>query len=544
MKHAFRYIILLLLVNVNGGVAQTPTYRVFETEVVNTTNYSNKYTDVELNVQYQAPSGKVYNFFGFYDGDGDGGAEGTVWKLRFMPNEVGKWKFVYTWSDSTKRGKGSFKCVAEDAGKGVLKAYSKNPHWLAYNGSEPVWLKSYYETGHGSLGQDFDWVQHNVYDTLIKNGYNHLQVNWLLSLCCSEQFYKDGPEPETLDLLLYKEGDIYGTMNHNVWKRMEKHLAYLNDNDVGVHMFLGVDGSKNDGPDWAKLSYTEKDFFVKYMVARLAPFANIAGWNYVWEVPGSREKAELGFARLIQKYDIFNHLCTYEDEFPRENEYNRVEYSFAAVENHEIVAPDRNMDRTYWKEPFTHHIACLLGYQGKPVFMTEGNALWRRFWEKRTMATQDDLRRSAWACATAGASFTWCGHAGEEALFVSGPEGLPFNSENEYQQSEKYISILTDVMRREVTFYAMKPNDKLLSNHPSTDVYALAEIGHQYLVFSARGTSFNLDVSRGNYAYVKWIDSKTGVSEELEGFTVTESTKNISFIPPSQTTDWVLIVRK
>ena len=65
-------------------------------------------------------------------------------------------------------------------------------------------------------------------------------------------------------------------MNMDVWNRMERNLGWLNDHDIGVHMFLGVDGSRNDGPDWSKLSFEDKDWFVRYIVARLAPFANIA----------------------------------------------------------------------------------------------------------------------------------------------------------------------------------------------------------------------------------------------------------------------------
>jgi hypothetical protein len=526
-----------------GQTTTIPLYRVFERELSNTRVYSNNFKDVTLNVQYQAPSGKLYKFYGFYDGDGMGSSMGNIWKIRFMPDEPGTWTYVYDWSDGTKGGSGRFDCVSKGAGKGILRPYEKNPYWFAYNGTDPVWLKSYYETGHGSIGQDFDWIVENVYSKLVDAGYNHLQVNWLLSLCCFGQYYKDGPEPEALDLSLYKEGDVYGSMNMNVWQRMERHLGWLNDHDIGVHMFLGVDGSKNDGPDWGKLSDEEKDWFVKYMVARLAPYANLAGWNFVWEVPGDREDRELGFVRLIQKYDIFNHLRTYEDEKPRENEYGRPEYTFAAVENHRIVANDRDMERHLLKEPWTHHMACLVSYKGKPVFMSEGNALWRRYWQKRTNATQDDLRRSAWACATAASSFTWNGHASEYELVADGPEGLPFNEANPYTESERYISILADVMANEVAFYKMAPHDKLLADQPGLRVYLLAEPGAQYLVFAPDGVTFSVNIEEGTYSRVVWIDTKTGEKVVHEPIIVKEERQAVAFVPPSKLTDWVLIIK-
>lgn len=542
MNLRFYIISLLLIVTFTCEAATVSLYRVFEHEVKNHKDYTNKFLDVTLTVEYQSPSGEVYNFFGFYDGDGRGGREGNVWKMRFMPNEVGKWKFKYHWSDGTKGGNGTFTCTATGAGKGVLQPYQENPHWFAYNGDEPVWLKSYYETGHGSLGQDFDWVVDNVYSRLIDEGYNHLQVNWLLSLCCFEQFYKDGPEPETTDLALYKEGDLFGSMNFDAWRRMERHMGWLNDHDVGVHMFLGVDGSRNDGPDWGKLTGEEKDWFTRYMVSRLAPYANLAGWNFVWEVPGDREDRELGFIKLIERYDIFKHLRTYEDEMPRDNEFHRSEYTFAAVENHKIAAEDKEMERHLWKEPWTHHMASLLGYKKKPVFMSEGNALWRRYWHQRTNASLDDLRRSAWACATAAASFTWCGHSGENALYAYGPEGLPFSEDHPYYQSERQISILTNIMQHEVVYYTMAPHDELLANHPALEVYAMAEPGNQYLVFSPKGASFSIQLEKGTYSSVTWIDTKTGEKKQEDRLVVGEH-KPVPFKPPGTDSDWVLIVK-
>lgn len=537
-------IAVLLWGTIAAQSAPVPLYRVFEHDVVNPKAYDNSFTDVTLQVTYQAPSGKTYDFWGFYDGNGKGESEGSVWKMRFMPNETGTWTYVYTWSDGTESGRGTFDCTLKGAGKGVLQPYEKNPHWFAYNGTDPVWLKSYYETGHGSLGQNFEWIVENVYSRFVQAGYNHLQVNWLLSLCCFGQYYKDGPEPETLDLSLYQEGDLFGTMNLDVWHRMERHLGWLNDHDVGVHMFLGVDGSKNGGPDWGCLSPEEQDGYVRYLVARLAPYANLAGWNFVWEVPGHREDKELRFVRLIQKYDIFHHLRTYEDEMPRDNEFDRPEYTFAAVENHKIAAEDKEMERHLYKEPWTHHMACLLGYKGKPVFMSEGNALWRRYWQERTQATRDDLRRSAWACATAGASFTWNGHAKEYDLAVNGYEGLPFNDANPYVESEKHISILADVMQKDVAFYRMVPGDPLLADHPALQVYLLAEPGEQYLAFAPAGAPFAIRMEKGNYPVVVWIDTRTGERTLCKKVSVEDERNPVYFDPPNRMTDWVLVVKK
>ena len=532
----------------NASAAETVgRYRLFEARVKNDKAYTNKFTDVELLVQYQAPSGRLVDFRGFFDGDGQGGGNtntGDIWKLRFLPDEIGTWNYVYRWSDGTPGGRGSFECVAKGAGKGVLQAYAKNPRWFAYNGTEPVWLKSYYETGHGGLSQDFDWVVSNVFSNFVNNGYNHLQVNWLLSLSCFEQYYHDGPAQTTTNLGLYLEGKASSTMNLDVWQRMERNLGWLNDHDICAHMFLGVDGGRNGGPAWDKLSITEKDFYVRYMVARLAPYASLGSWNFVWEVEGGREDHELGFARLVEKYDVFNHLRTYEDEFPRENHYNLPEYTFAAVENHLVGAPTKELDRHLWRDAWTHHMACLLAYEGKPVYMSEGNSLWRRFWLGQVGGTQDDLRRAAWACATAGASFTWNGHEGEEKLFAHGPTGLPFNNlENPFTNSARYINIVADVMNQEVEFYKLTPHDELLAKDMALRVYALAEPGRQYLVFAPDGEPFALWLKEGEYQNNVWIDARTGNKTIAPPVTGLGTNSPIAFTAPDKATDWTLILR-
>jgi hypothetical protein len=557
--------LIIASVAVLGWTAASATpvgnYRVFEAEVINDGAYDNKFTDVELLVDYTTPSGRKIEFRGFYDGDGKGGGDkstGNVWKMRFMPDEVGTWKYAWRWSDGTEGGEGTFESTAANAGKGIIKAYKDNPYWFAYNGTDPVWLKSYYETGHGGIAQDFDWMTDNVFQPLIDHGYNHLQVNWLMSLCCYKQYYLDGPEPSTLDLDLYEAGKASSTMNLNVWKLKERRMAWLNDRDIGVHMFLGFDGSRNDGPRWEDLSEYEKDFYVKYSVARLAPYANLAGWNFVWEVPGDRESHELGLARLIAKYDVFDHLRTYEDEMPREHHYDNDLYTFAAVENHKIAAPLKELERyNYWRTPWTHYMAALVSYVGKPVYMSEGNALWRRFWFERSGATQDELRQSAWATTMGGASFNWNGHSSEYKLYAHGHDGLPFDEENEFRLSERYVEILTRVMNDEVEFYKLTPQSDQLTAHDPFRVFALVEEGRQYVVFSIKGEAFSLFLGEGEYKDNVWIDTKTGTRQaapDVTGHGALEITsrgggnrgewpQSVTFEPPSTDTDWVLILR-
>lgn len=56
-------------------------------------NSPNPFLDYRLQVAFSGPSGQSYNVPGFFDGDGDGGGAGNVWKVRFVPDEAGKWTY-------------------------------------------------------------------------------------------------------------------------------------------------------------------------------------------------------------------------------------------------------------------------------------------------------------------------------------------------------------------------------------------------------------------------------------------------------------------
>lgn len=551
MSNKIHLLIIIVITSISTANAQSSSqvglYRVFEQSIENNNSYANKFIDVDLTCTYTSPSGKRIDFYGFFDGDGLGGGDtitGNVWKIRFLPDETGEWKYIWKWSDSTRGGEGTFICDSTNAGKGVLHPYKKNPHWFAYNGTEPVFLKSYYDASMRPFAQPWDCVQ-KYYQTFLDNGYNHLQVNWLLPSIPGINI-ADCAEPSSNKAIYEVKGKASTTMNLDVWNNMEVLLSWLSERNVNLFMFLGFDGGRNgQAQAWASLSAREQDFFVRYVVARIAPYS-IVMWNYVWEVDGDTENGELGCMRLVQKYDVFNHLRTYEDEKPNSHEWNRPEYTFAGTENHRIHSNEREVD--FWPAPWTHHEACRMSYvPGKPVYMVEGNSLWRHYWaatlvrKSDHVVTQSDVRQSAWACATAAGSFTWCGHT---VLSFKGSEGIPFfdGENNPYRPAAKAIDILTDIMNNELTFYRMTPQDSLLSGHNKRNVWCLAESGKQYLVFSTNDQPFKLKLTKGEYTNNKWVNSMTGESMDAPTLSVTKN-KIVSFTQPNPTIDWVLLIR-
>ena len=73
----------------------------FEAVVPNTHTYADPLRDVTLAVQYTRPNGSVISFWGFYDG-------GTTWRIRFMPDALGTWKYTASFSDGAPGLSGTF----------------------------------------------------------------------------------------------------------------------------------------------------------------------------------------------------------------------------------------------------------------------------------------------------------------------------------------------------------------------------------------------------------------------------------------------------
>lgn len=520
-----------------------PLYRVFERSATNTANYRNKFTDVTLNVEYTAPSGRKIQFYGFYDGDGQGGQSGNVWKFRFMPDEVGSWSYTYSWSDGKPGGSGTFTAVASGAAPGVLKAYTDNRHWFAYNGTNPVFLKSYHVGAAGFTGTPIDWAAGNVYSKLAARGYNHILLK-SLPIGWTNEKPADAPA-DHLSRPIWS--DTPEVQDLQVWKRLEEHMIWLSGHNMSVHFFMGFDPKSDGSVDlyWAQtrfsnLSSADQEAYVRYVAARLAPFANIAGWNYTWETDGSTGEQRL--MELLAKYDPWKHLATYHDEAPASNDYGNARYSFAGIENHGYFG---NSGGAAALDSASHYQATIDAFRDKPVYMVEGNGLWRGCWAKD--GAEKSVTRAGWAVTLAGGSFAWQDAPG----CFDGPVADMFNWPASNPLANR-LDVLYGVMTRDVVFQRMAPRNELLSGCwnnfdrsgavPASPCFALAEVGKQYVVYKEDGGGFSLSLASGQYS-ASWIDTRTGARQPANGGAVDTGGSVMQFFAPSTSTDWVLLLK-
>ena len=115
----------------SGSVGQ---WQRFEASFHHKKKYADPYADVRLEVTYTRPDGKKMTFWGFYDGD-------ATWKIRWMPDAVGTWKYQARFSDGSAGMVGEFTCVASKS-RGLVIADPDNPIWFRYASGEPTLLRS------------------------------------------------------------------------------------------------------------------------------------------------------------------------------------------------------------------------------------------------------------------------------------------------------------------------------------------------------------------------------------------------------------------
>jgi hypothetical protein len=94
-------------------------------------NNPNPFLDYRLQVRFIAPSGKKYNVPGYFDGDGQGGQSGNIWRVLFSPDEVGRWKFQTSFRKAPQVAvsvdAAAGEPVAFDGAKGAFTVSAQDP---------------------------------------------------------------------------------------------------------------------------------------------------------------------------------------------------------------------------------------------------------------------------------------------------------------------------------------------------------------------------------------------------------------------------------
>ena len=576
MKQIKKYVIVLvLLISSNVSARSIPLYGLFEKELTNTKNYSNPFSDVELMVNYTSPTGKKIRFSGFYDGDGKGGQDGTVWKLRFMPDEPGEWKYQYNWSDGTKGGAGKFNSTSKDAKPGPWKVNQQNPYWFTDSHGNHFLPIAIYANSHLA---PIDWQDAILW--AVSKGYNTIVTptinitNWGDDWENTTAFIKADGNPHDSATGSQKRVDP-DRYNLKMWHQWDSMIKTAMENNIYIGPFEGPSG-KHGGQDGkyppAELAFLPRirerfdsdrnRRLIKYFIARQGAYWNLAYWSlgstevYQYAVADEKEFQEYisyiasltPWGRMITAHDVEQ----WHDEERRWLSQSTISASrkLNTIQT-SVASPDfphwgnSNIDNPYWQEARPNNELALDSHGGLPLICTEC------LWEGQGRAGKP--LRIIWGMLTAGAHTVWAdwqyGDQGEAAEHKWGSIGrgwIPIKPLDEHvfklsqlgqnTAGDEQLKYAMDLLST-LEYWKMKPHNEVVTG--DKEAYCLAEPGKQYLIYLPEGGDASLMLAEGNYDS-RWFNPYTGVTQNTQRITGGDTLK----IRAPDNNDWAVIITK
>jgi hypothetical protein len=489
-------IVLEITLFINNGVAQEiPKWSIFEVEILNNSSYSNKFRDIDLNAIFTSPTGRNIQFWGFFDGDGTGGGEhldvrnfppdnagelsGNVWKLRFMPDEIGTWTYQWSFSDDSYSGNGSFVCVAAGSRQGVLKVNQTNSFWFQDGEGNPFFPRPVYILPGEQLCYSGALYGANVYAPLIAKGFNMI-VNNLFPVWnwTTHQVHPDNG-PADINIMFWYQTDnyqdedqdedpevwMYDTerMNLFTWRRIDEHLIFLANQGIYVWGWQGFAVKRTFRIMPQRFPEDQGRWYIRYCMARLAPFYNII-WNHTWELA----EGAGNFRAWVHEYDPWDRLYFQLDS-------------------------DSTIYDISTKDALPEEVPDYYG-TGRPIWITEDHGpLWGY---DRTLNDSDNVEAmdKAWSLVCQGATAFWTEWSDNGRAWSSVATA----------DIVDYMSILYSFIGDETNFSLLEPHRELVDN----SAYCLANPGQEYVIYKSNGGTFNVTLQSGDYQGT-WINPRT-----------------------------------
>lgn len=250
------------------------------------------FRDVRFSAQFKQ-NGRVFEPEGFYDGNG-------VYKIRFMPDELGQWTYVTKSNNGALDGKtGKFVCVAPSPGNHGPVRVHKTWHF-AYADGMP-----YFQVGTTCYAwvHQGDAMEEQTLATLKDSPFNKIRM------CVFPKSYaynKNEPEYYPFEGKPLKDWN-YSLFNLEFFRHFEKRVGDLRDLGIEADIILF---HPYDRWGYCKMDAKTDDRYLCYIVARLAAYRNV-WWSFAneYDLMKSKTMADWDrFFKIVQEYDPYQHL--------------------------------------------------------------------------------------------------------------------------------------------------------------------------------------------------------------------------------------------
>lgn len=463
----------------------------FEATIPNSNSYGDPYQDVTLNVTYTRPDQSTVDFWGFYDG-------GAIWKIRFMPDQLGVWTYDATFSDGTPAITGTFTCMAS-AIPGMLSRDESNPRWFGFKGGNHVLVRSFHvgdrffaENWDDPLNPDDGNKRTLFLDWAEAQGYNMLSI--------ASHYLRRNVDGRGLG---WDTPDLW-PLNASEYRKMEVILDDLESRGIMIFPFAGFIGKHTETPR----GLTEQTQYIRYTLARIGSY-----WNLLFNIMGPEmnrrdDVQELGI--LIQSLDVFGHPLSVHNG---NGDFKNSTWStYVAGQGFKM------------KDDLSGVYEGLLTWHNgsKPVYAQEV------FWPGNHTGldwTADQVRKKAFVLMMAAMTINFGDMDGNSSTGFGGSMDLA----DRHQDWHDAIKGVWDYFET-VPFYRMNPCQNLVNNG-----FCLAEPGQRYLVYLPNGGSVDVVLTQARFD-VTWVNARDTDDRRSGGVTIDGQ----GLTAPIDGDDWIL----
>jgi hypothetical protein len=277
---------------------------------------NNPFTDVEVRGTFARENQAPVEVAGFCDS-----ADGTLFKLRFLPTQAGTYHYTISLSAGGETYTHQSTCdVVESRRKGLLRVDKEHPWHFVWQGSGEHYFWNG-TTTYFLLGLDDDWMLQSV-ERLANLRVNRLRValsgrvengtTWFEPVFPTERFRF------TLNPWLAQNPDSVSEPGFDVtrfnlpfWHKLEKLLHFAREHDVIISVLFYVDGARpGTDPFKENCGGADEQRYYHYAASRLSAFSNLT-WDVTNEYRLFRDDAwaeKMG--TFLKECDPYDHLTS------------------------------------------------------------------------------------------------------------------------------------------------------------------------------------------------------------------------------------------
>jgi len=518
-------ILICIFILIFSGIIESANgevllYQKLEESMVNEEIFSNPFTDTELRLHVSAPSGRQlgssFTFFGFHDGDGQGGQDGNVWKFRLLFDYPGTWEiqagFFEPGTDVRNGPHQTFiynvSNVKISPGEhGHVRIDPEHPRWFRFDDGTQWYPNP--TVAHSYLYSPF---YSRYVDEHLSRGIDVLGVGFRLG---NTSFDRYAPAPPWLYSSPAGSGGTPDFTRFDVanWRYIEERLNYAQTNGMKLYIWFGISGlnSQYDQPGPGPISNPNTKLYVNYFLSRWAAYTS---WWY-WTIDSEYEENGEGVGNLGDQ-------TAYADYIREQNPWNTL-ISTHTLEN---WTPENNpsldLATLQMHPPENPSNFIPSNYYIKPVFNAEG--IWFEYFYDKfgELDPSDYVRLRSWEHFMAGghSAYTdsiadWWGDWDKTCYEEYGDQCPAWWDPMIHHDSVSARGNQSQIIAN-YNFNQTEPANTLVTIIEGNNIYCLADPGNLYLIWMDEGGTPTVDLSDQPAIYsVQLYNTADGTSTDL-----------------------------